>query len=143
MVNLIKPYNDDPFVGHLSTPVTASTATISILGNLPAYRKGLTPYVRGLEVGLAHGYFIFGPFAKLGPLRNSDIGLLAGFLSATGLLIILAIALLIYGLATFQKADSGEGLETKKGWRKFTSGFFVGGLGGAAFALFVCTFWSL
>ena len=143
MANFVKPYKNDPFVGHLSTPITTSAATRAILGNLPAYRKGLTPYVRGLEVGLAHGYFIFGPFAKLGPLRNSDIGLLAGFLSATGLLIILAIALLIYGLATFQKADSGEGLETKKGWRKFTSGFFVGGLGGAAFALFVCTFWSL
>jgi len=140
MVNLIKPYNDDPFVGHLSTPVTASTSTISILGNLPAYRKGLTPQVRGLEVGIAHGYFIFGPFAQLGPLRNSSVGLLAGFLSATGLVIILTIGLLIYGLATFQKPDSGNGLQTKKGWRKFTSGFLVGGLGGAAFALFACTF---
>jgi len=24
MANFIKPYNDDPFVGHLATPITSS-----------------------------------------------------------------------------------------------------------------------
>ena len=65
MANFIKPYNDDPFVGHLATPITSSAVTRALLGNLPAYRFGLTPLLRGLEIGLAHGYFLIGPFAKL------------------------------------------------------------------------------
>ena len=62
MSEFIKPYNNDPFVGNLSTPVTTSTATKLYLGNLPIYRKGLSPLLRGLEIGMAHGYFLIGPF---------------------------------------------------------------------------------
>jgi photosystem I subunit 11 len=102
MANFIKPYNDDPFVGHLATPITSSAVTRAILQNLPAYRSGLT-LLRGLEVGLAHGYFLMGPFVKLGPLRDSDIALFAGFLSTIGLIIILTLALTIYGVASFKK----------------------------------------
>ena len=98
MANFIKPYNDDPFVGHLATPITSSAVTRAILQNLPAYRSGLTPLLRGLEIGLAHGYFLVGPFAKLGPLRNSDIALFAGFLSTIGLILILTLGLTIMGL---------------------------------------------
>ena len=57
MSEFVKPYNNDPFVGNLSTPVTTSTATKLYLGNLPIYRKGLSALMRGLEVGMAHGYF--------------------------------------------------------------------------------------
>ena len=56
MSEFVKPYNDDPFVGNLSTPVTTSVATKLYLGNLPIYRKGLSPLMRGLEIGMAHGY---------------------------------------------------------------------------------------
>ena len=93
MSEFIKPYNSDPFVGNLSTPVTTSTATKLYLGNLPIYRKGLSPLQRGLEIGMAHGYFLIGPFTKLGPLRDSDIALFAGFLSTIGLIIILTLGL--------------------------------------------------
>ena len=79
MSEFIKPYNNDPFVGNLSTPVTTSTATKLYLGNLPIYRKGLSPLLRGLEIGMAHGYFLIGPFYILGPLRNSENALLVGF----------------------------------------------------------------
>ena len=81
MSEFIKPYNNDPFVGNLSTPVTTSTATKLYLGNLPIYRKGLSPLLRGLEIGMAHGYFLIGPFFILGPLRNSENALLVGFLA--------------------------------------------------------------
>nr|AWT38713.1 photosystem I protein subunit XI [Licmophora sp.] len=142
MANFIKPYNDDPFVGHLATPITSSAITRSILQNLPAYRPGLTPLLRGLEVGLAHGYFLIGPFVQLGPLRNSDIGLLAGFLSTIGLIIILTLGLTIYGVATFEDStnqieESGTGLQTRKAWDQFKGGFFVGACGSAGFA-FIC-----
>ena len=142
MANFIKPYNDDPFVGHLATPITSSAVTRAILKNLPAYRFGLTPLLRGLEIGLAHGYFLMGPFVKLGPLRNSDIGLLSGFLSTIGLILILTLGLTIYGAAAFQqtKSQDTEGmqeLQTKKSWDQFKGGFFVGACGSAGFA-FIC-----
>ena len=143
MANFIKPYNDDPFVGHLATPITSSAVTRSILQNLPAYRFGLTPLLRGLEIGLAHGYFLIGPFVKLGPLRNSDIGLLAGFLSTIGLIIILTLGLTIYGIATFEdnsiilKDNSNNDLQTRVAWDQFKGGFFVGACGSAGFA-FIC-----
>ena len=138
MANFIKPYNDDPFVGHLATPITSSSLTRALLKNLPAYRFGLTPLLRGLEIGLAHGYFLIGPFAKLGPLRNSDIGLLAGFFSTVGLILILTLGLTIYGAASFsQNKISGDALQTKKSWDQFKGGFFVGACGSAGFA-FIC-----
>lgn len=140
MANFIKPYNDDPFVGHLATPITSSSVTRTLLQNLPAYRFGLTPLLRGLEIGLAHGYFLIGPFVKLGPLRNSDIGLLAGFLSTIGLIIILTLGLTIYGIATFGEGKSetlDNNLQTKKAWDQFKGGFFVGACGSAGFA-FIC-----
>ena len=138
MANFIKPYNDDPFVGHLATPITSSSLTRALLKNLPAYRFGLTPLLRGLEIGLAHGYFLIGPFAKLGPLRISDIGLLAGFLSTVGLILILTLGLTIYGAASFgQNKSSGNELQTKKSWDQFKGGFFVGACGSAGFA-FIC-----
>ena len=142
MANFIKPYNDDPFVGHLATPITSSAITRAILKNLPAYRVGLTPLLRGLEIGLAHGYFLIGPFVKLGPLRNSDIALIAGFLSTIGLILILTLGLTIYGIAAFgheKTIDSVPSLElqTKKAWDQFKGGFFVGACGSAGFA-FVC-----
>jgi hypothetical protein len=58
-----------------------------------------------------------GPFVKLGPLRDSDIALFAGFLSTIGLIIILTLALTIYGVASFgqEKSESSNenDLQTK------------------------------
>lgn len=139
MANFIKPYNDDPFVGHLATPITSSAVTRALLKNLPAYRFGLTPLLRGLEIGLAHGYFLIGPFAKLGPLRDSDIALFAGFLSTIGLILILTLGLTIYGAAVFKPEKeagvSENSLQTRKAWDQFKGGFFVGACGSAGFAL--------
>jgi photosystem I subunit 11 len=143
MANFIKPYNNDPFVGHLSTPITTSSATRAFLKNLPIYRNGLSPLLRGLEIGMAHGYLLVGPFASLGPLRNSNVCLLAAFLSAAGLITILTLGLKIYGKVSFQQPDKVweslpiSELFTEKGWNQFTSGFLVGAYGGAGFAYLV------
>jgi len=149
MANFIKPYNNDPFVGHLSTPITNSLVTKTFLSNLPAYKIGLSPLLRGLNVGIAHGYFLIGPFTKLGPLRNSDVSLLAGFLSSLGLIIILTIALTIYGFVTFQKPLnfnerlSNKELLTMDGWNQFRSGFLVGGFSGAGIAFLLLDSFNL
>jgi photosystem I subunit 11 len=133
--NFVGPYGNDSSVGHLSTPVSNSMLTRTLLENLPIYREGLTNTLRGLEVGMAHGYFLIGPFYKLGPLRNSDVALLVGYLSTIGLIIILTLALKLYGITTWQEEYYPDGpLESRTGWNDFTGGFFIGALGGAGFA---------
>nr|YP_009396787.1 photosystem I reaction center subunit XI [Ophidocladus simpliciusculus]ARW65973.1 photosystem I reaction center subunit XI [Ophidocladus simpliciusculus] len=136
MSNFIQPYNNDPFVGNLSTPISTSSFTKNLLSNLPAYRRGLSPLLRGLEIGMAHGYFLIGPFDKLGPLRNTDIALLSGFLSSVGLIIILTACLSMYGNVSFNinKEESKDLLQTSGGWSQFTAGFLVGAVGGSGFA---------
>lgn len=134
MSDYIKPYNNDPFVGNLSTPISTSSFTKSLLSNLPAYRRGLSPLLRGLEIGMAHGYFLLGPFDKLGPLRDTEIALLSGFLSTVGLIIILTTCLTMYGNVSFNRDDSKDILQTTEGWGQFTAGFLVGAIGGAGFA---------
>lgn len=124
MANLVTPYGDDPFGPSLSTPITTSSATIAILSNLPIYREGLSMKQRGLEIGMAHGYFLMGPFVTLGPLRNSEIANFAGFLSVVGLTCILSVALLMYGYVSAEP----------KNWNKLTVGFLIGAFGGASFA---------
>ena len=134
MKDYIQPYNKDPFVGNLSTPISTSSFTRGLLNNLPIYRRGLSPLLRGLEIGMAHGYFLVGPFDKLGPLRNTDIALLSGFLSAVGLIIILTTCLSMYGSVSFDNDDAKDSLQTSDGWGQFTAGFLVGSIGGAGFA---------
>jgi photosystem I subunit XI len=138
---LIKPYQGDPFVGHLATPVSDSPLTRAFIGNLPAYRKGLTPFKRGLEIGMAHGYLLIGPWLFWGPLRDTDLALLAALLSTEGLVVILAIALRVYGIATFQATSkSDDPLQTAKGWSAFASAFLIGASGGALFAAILLYF---
>jgi photosystem I subunit 11 len=134
MSNFIKPYNDDPFVGNLATPVSTSSFTRNLLSNLPAYRVGLSPILRGLEIGVTHGYFLVGPFYKLGPLRSSDVALLSGFFSSIGLIFIMTACLAIYGVVSFEESQPSDQLQSAKGWRQFTSGWLVGAVGGASFA---------
>nr|WDA99108.1 photosystem I subunit XI [Gronococcus sybilensis] len=134
MTEYIKPYNKDPFVGNLATPINTSSFTKVFLSNLPAYRRNLSPLLRGLEIGMAHGYFLIGPFYKLGPLRNSEVSLLAGLLSAIGLIIFMTIGMLLYSSVAFDRADPQDQLLTAEGWRQLASGFLVGAIGGAGFA---------
>lgn len=135
---LIKPYNGDPFVGHLSTPISDSDFTRAFIGNLPAYRKGLSPILRGLEIGLAHGYFLIGPWVKLGPLRDSDVAALGGLISGLALILIATACLSVYGLVSFQGENaSSDPLKTAEGWSQLTGGFFIGATGGAFVAFFL------
>lgn len=141
-LDFVKPYNGNPFVGHLSTPISDSDFTRAFIGNLPAYRKGLSPILRGLEIGMAHGYFILGPWVKLGPLRDSAAASLGGLISAIALILIATICLSAYGIVSFQKNDglSSEGpnsLKTAEGWSQLTGGFFIGAMGGAFVAFFL------
>ena len=161
MVSFIKPYRQDPFVGHLATPITTSAFTRAYLRILPAYRPGLTPLTRGVEIGFTHGYFLVGPFYTFGPLRSVEFALpslAAGLLAAITLLLILTAALTIYGQVTYEVYDNAlvvklvrqlvgseqttelpkikrsSDLDSVLGWQKFSEGFFSGGLIGSVVA---------
>lgn len=142
--------SEEPFVGNLKTPLNSSDFSRWWLSNIPFYRSGLSPWFRGLEIGMAHGYLIFGPFALLGPQRNSVLGNLIGLLSAGGLIAILTVCLAIYGAASFNKEwrsdfptystanpDVPNELKTTSGWNQFAVAFLVGGLSGALVAYLI------
>merc|ERR1712187_1042913 len=94
-------------IGMLETPVTSAPIVVNFLSNLPAYRTGVAPLQRGVEIGLAHGFFLPGPFIKLGPLRAVEgTAEIAGCMSAGGLVVILAACLSIYGAVSFQRDNT-------------------------------------
>lgn len=138
----------NPQTGNLETPVNSSDLTLNLLKYLPIYRPGLSPLFRGLEIGMAHGYWLIGPFAKLGPLRDSDAANLAGLMAASVLIVIATACLSLYGSVSFEKRletvprpaiaatvpGVPESLRTVEGWSQFASGFLIGGIGGVIFA---------
>ncbi|PZD72956.1 Chlorophyll a/b light-harvesting protein, photosystem I-associated [Acaryochloris thomasi RCC1774] len=132
----------DSQIGNLQTPVNSSAAVTWLIGNLPIYRPELTAFRRGLEIGMAHGYFLLGPFALLGPMRTSDIAFERGLLAACALIAVLKGALDLYGTASFSQGRAPKGfspqvptaLKTLEGWRQFSLAFLIGGVGGAVFA---------
>ncbi len=134
--DVVSAFENDPFSGNLSTPITTSNFTKAYLSSLPAYQKNLSPLLRGINIGFVHGYFLFGPFFSFGPLRASEVNAFIAFLSSTSLVIILTLALLIYGTVSFKnkKEDTILNLFTQKNWQNFSSGFIIGGLSGVSFA---------
>lgn len=136
--------------GNLATPINSSGLVRAYINNLPAYRAGLSPLRRGLEVGMAHGYWLIGPFARLGPLRDTEIANLAGLLSTIGLLIISTLAISLYASSnppqptpTITMPDPPDAFRNPHNWNEYASGFLIGGIGGAAFAYFLLTNVSL
>jgi photosystem II CP43 chlorophyll apoprotein len=137
-----------PEIGNLHTPVNTSDITLNLLANLPIYRQGLSSFARGLEIGMAHGYFLIGPFVKLGPLRDTELANQAGLIATIGLLLILSICLWLYGSVSFQgrKPTQGElpqNLKTAKSWSEFNAGWTIGSCGGALFAFLLLSNSSL
>jgi photosystem I subunit XI len=131
----------DSQISNLATPVNSAGIVKAFIGNLPAYRQGLSAGRRGLEVGMAHGYLLVGPFTLLGPQRNTANSHLAGLLASIGLVVILTACLSLYAsvkpnapLASVSVAKAPAELSTQSGWNEFTGMFLLGGSGGAVFA---------
>lgn len=142
---IVAPAGRDSQEGNLETPINSSPLVKWFINNLPAYRQGLNPSRRGLEVGMAHGYLLFGPFAKLGPLRNADNANLAGLLAAIGLVVILTACLSLYANSNPNKALASvtvpnppvDAFNSQESWNNFASSFLIGGIGGAVVAYFL------
>lgn len=136
----------DPQTGNLATPINSSPFTKALINNLPAYRKGLSAQRRGLEVGMAHGYLLYGPFTLLGPYRNSPVADVAGLVFSVSLVVILTVCLSIYAgsnppgpISTLTTPKVPAELATAEGWNEFASSFLIGGVGGAAVAFLLFT----
>jgi photosystem I subunit 11 len=94
---------------------------------------------------MAHGYFLFGPFTWYNPLRNTSSGDFIGLLEAISLVIILTFALSLYAavldinvpVANVTTPEPPKEFYTHQGWRDFSTGFVVGGVGGAVVAYLV------
>jgi photosystem I subunit XI len=142
-IDVVKPA-DDPQIGNLATPINSSGFTKAFINNLPAYRAGLSAQRRGLEIGMAHGYLLYGPFAITSQFRNSSVSDLVGLIEAIILVVILTICLSLYGgvgvnkpIATITTPHPPDALSTSEGWSEFAGSFLVGGIGGAGFAYLI------
>jgi photosystem I subunit XI len=129
---------NDPFNGNLATPINSSPLVKAYINNLPAYRPGLTPIRRGLEVGLAHGYWIVGPFFEFNPMRFTEYGSLVALLSSISLILISTLAISLYAAsnppaptATITTPNPPKAYADPEGWNEYASGFLIGGVGGA------------
>jgi photosystem II CP43 chlorophyll apoprotein len=141
----------NPQAGDRFSSVDAGDLTLNFLKYLPIYRPGITPLSRGLEIGMAHGYWLVGPFTilgSLGSLHDPRASNLLGLLAAGSLIVILTIGFSIYGTTSLEKRlvtvgrptfvvtvpNVPESLQTIDSWSQFSTGFFIGGIGGAIFA---------
>ncbi len=121
----------DPQIGSFSTPINNTPAIQVFIDWLPITRPNLAPIARGLEIGMAHGYWLVGPFSLLGPNRAESVGSVIGLLGAAAIVLLMTIALSIYGYVTpLKNTPVGD----SRGWSEFASGFLIGGIGGAVVA---------
>ncbi|MBE7383161.1 MAG: photosystem I reaction center protein subunit XI [Leptolyngbya sp. SIO1E4] len=139
---VVQPYKGSPELGHLSTPISDSAFVRTFIGALPAYRKGMAPISRGLEIGLAHGYFLVGPEIVVGALRDFDAApYIGGLITAIAIVLLGTACMGAHGLVSLKPAaesDAGtDPLQTSEGWSEMTTGFFLGGMGGAYMAYFL------
>jgi hypothetical protein len=133
----------EPFAGdQCQTPVTQGSFAKQYVANMAFYREGLKPWQRGLEIGMAHGYLLIGPFVSLGPLRNTPEGATAGLLSGAAVVGIVSIGGLLFGSTIkptlFDKPDDTPAA----GFIEMINWHAVGGLGGAGFAHALITVFS-
>jgi photosystem I subunit XI len=140
----------DPQEGNLATPINSSKLTRWFINQLPAYRPGISSFQRGLQVGLAHGFWLVGPFVALGPLRKTHIAIVAGLCAAIGVIVIATLALIAYAsssppppIATLTTPTPPTDLTRPEGWQEFARGFWFGGMASALFAAVLLVIFSL
>mmetsp|Transcript_12040 Transcript_12040/g.33600 ORF Transcript_12040/g.33600 Transcript_12040/m.33600 type:complete len:361 (-) Transcript_12040:111-1193(-) len=127
----------------IQTAVRDSAFSQQFLDNLAFYRQGLKPWQRGLEIGMAHGYFIIGPFVSLGPLRNTPEAATVGMLSGIAVIIIASCGGLLLGTTLKPTLFDKPGDKPAAGFQEMMIWHILGGTGGAAFAHILLTLFAL
>jgi photosystem I subunit 11 len=130
----------EPFAGDQNrSAVTDGLFAKQFLDNLAFYRTGLKPWQRGLEIGMAHGYFLIGPFVSLGPLRNTPEAATVGLLSGVALIIIVSSGGLLFGNTIKPTLLDKPGEKPGTGFNEMINWHMIGGIGGAGFAHLLLT----
>ncbi|NJK53429.1 MAG: photosystem I reaction center protein subunit XI [Leptolyngbyaceae cyanobacterium SU_3_3] len=141
----IQPYKGDPWLANLSTPINDSPIVNAFIRNLPAYRPGLTPFMRGLEIGMAHGYFLVGARGRRGAAARNSPRRKPERLNYCHLHHSFCVSgHLHFASATFQgdprgtynshSQDDLRPLRKKEDWFQLGGGILLGATGGALFA---------
>jgi len=132
---LIQWKGKEPFAGDLvQTPVTDGRWSKQYIANMAFYREGLKPWQRGIEIGMAHGYFLIGPFVSLGPLRSTPEAATVGLLCGCAIIGIVSTGGLIFGTTMKPTRFDREGDKPAAGFIEMINWHAIGGLGGAGFA---------
>jgi len=126
----------------VQTPVTNGGFATQFVDNLAFYREGLKPWQRGLEIGMAHGYFIIGPFVSLGPLRNTPEAATVGLLAGCAVVGIVSVGGLLFGATIKPRLFDREGGAPAAGYQEVINWHALGGIGGAGFAHALITVFS-
>eukprot|EP00438_Fugacium_kawagutii_P021282 Skav235202 [mRNA] locus=scaffold4495:16402:24522:- [translate_table: standard] len=139
----------EPFAGdQVQTLLENGRWSKQYLSNLAFYREagtmalsGLKPWQRGLEIGMAHGYFLslggqgwIGPFTSLGPLRNTPEAATVGLLCGCAIVGIVSVGGLIFGSTIKPTRFDKPGDKPAAGFIEMINWHAIGGLGGAGFA---------
>lgn len=131
----VKFRGPEPFAGdQVMTPLADGYFSKQYVANMAFYREGLKPWQRGLEIGMAHGYFIIGPFVSLGPLRATPEAATVGLLCGCAVIGLASVGGLLFGTTLKPTRFDKEGDKPGAGWQEMINWHAVGGLGGAGFA---------
>jgi len=144
-LSTVRPFQD-PCAGDLITPVNSNIAIRSIINLLPMYRQGLSTKARGIQLGSAFGFVLYGPFTVLGPMRNTEFSTTIGLFSTIGGVTILTTLFFLYGQAggKFYQPPANptvpnppKELFNSESWTQFQTCFWLGGSLGAVVAWFI------
>lgn len=125
----------EPFAGDQTlSPFADGYFAKQYVAAMAFYREGLKPWQRGLEIGMAHGYFIIGPFVSLGPLRATPEAATVGLLCGVAIIGLASVGGLLFGATIKPTRFDAEGDKPAAGWQEMMNWHAVGGLGGAGFA---------
>jgi len=126
---------EEPFAGDQTKSIVSdSRFSKQFLANCAWYREGLQPWQRGVEIGMAHGYFIIGPFVSLGPLRNTPEAATVGLLAGSALIGLVSVGGLLFGSTIKPTLFDKKGEPAASGFQELINWHALGGIGGAGFA---------
>jgi len=132
-INLKKKGVDEPFSGEIRTIVTEGAGK-KFQEAWAWGREGLKPWQRGLEIGMAHGYFLIGPFTVTGPLRATPEAATIGLLCGAACIGLVSVGGLLYANTIRPTLFDEEGDVKGAGFTKLVTWHAIGGVGGAGFA---------
>jgi len=125
----------EPMAGDtVRTLITDGRFAKNFVDNWAFYREGLAPWQRGLEIGMAHGYFLIGPFTVFGPLRYTPEAATVGLLCGCAIVGLVSVGGLIFGSTIKPTRFDKPGDKPAAGFIEMINWHAVGGLGGAGFA---------